>query len=62
MADETVSVTGDLEIWRYQPDQIILRYGFLGFDFLSSELGTQTENKAVLKINLNCSIFWPNIV
>jgi hypothetical protein len=33
------------------------KYGFLGFDFLSSELGTQTENKSVFKINLNCGIF-----
>jgi hypothetical protein len=36
-------VTGDLAIWRYQPNQIIPKYGFLGFDFLSSELETQTE-------------------
>jgi hypothetical protein len=62
MADEIVSVTGDLAIWRYRPNQIIIRYGFLGFDFLSSEWGTQTENKTIFKINLNCGIFWPNLI
>jgi hypothetical protein len=33
------------------------RFGFLGFTFLSSKLETQTENKNVIKINLNCDIF-----
>jgi hypothetical protein len=31
-------------------------YDFLGFAFLSSEIGTQTENENVFKINLNCGI------
>jgi hypothetical protein len=35
----------------------IFKYGFLGFIFLSSELGTQTENKNIFKINLTYGIF-----
>jgi hypothetical protein len=37
-------------------------YGFLGFDFLSLELGIQTENKIVFKINLNCGVFCPKMI
>jgi hypothetical protein len=36
---------------------ITLRYGFLGFDFLSSELETQTENKNVFKNKIDLLFF-----
>jgi hypothetical protein len=32
-------------------------YIYLKFAFISSEIGTQTENKNVFKINMNCGIF-----
>jgi hypothetical protein len=32
------------------------------FSFFFSEIGTQTENKIIFKINLNCGIFWWKLI